>query len=150
MTNPDSFKPRRKFSWPLALTLVALIVAALVALIFLRLESWPARTAKQSTAELERVGREVRDAMDAIGSGTGDLTQRLPSAGSDEVAQIARAFNSFVDKLNQVMWQIRDASESVRTPSSMKLSSSPLPARARSNRPLAKAIASGSIVTLAL
>jgi methyl-accepting chemotaxis protein len=58
---------------------------------------------------------QVRDAMDAIGSGTGDLTQRLPSAGSDEVAQIARAFNSFVDKLNQVMRQIRDASESVRT-----------------------------------
>ncbi len=61
--NPDSSKPRRRFSWPLALTLVALILAALVALIFLRLESWPARTAKQSTAELERVGREVRDAF---------------------------------------------------------------------------------------
>ena len=63
MTNPDSFRPRRRFSWPLALTLVAFIVAALVALIFLRLESWPARTAKQSTAELERVGRDVRDAF---------------------------------------------------------------------------------------
>jgi hypothetical protein len=63
MMNPDSSKPRRRFSWPLGLTLVALIVAALVALIFLRLESWPARTAKQSTAELERVGREVRDAF---------------------------------------------------------------------------------------
>jgi hypothetical protein len=61
--NPDSSKPRRRFSWPLALTLVALILAALAALIFLRLESWPARTAKQSTAELERVGREVRDAF---------------------------------------------------------------------------------------
>jgi hypothetical protein len=27
------------------------------------LESWPARTARQSTAELERVGRDVRDAF---------------------------------------------------------------------------------------
>ena len=63
MTNPDSPKPPRRFSWPLALTLVALIVAVLTALIFLRLESWPARTAKQSTAELERVSREVRDAF---------------------------------------------------------------------------------------
>ena len=63
MTNPDSPKPPRKFSWPLALTLVALIVAVLAAFLFLRLESWPARTAKQSTAELERVGREVRDAF---------------------------------------------------------------------------------------
>src|SRR5438045_6042559 len=63
MTNPDSPEPPRKFSWPLALTLVALIVAVLAAFIFLRLESWPARTAKQSTAELERVGREVCDAF---------------------------------------------------------------------------------------
>ncbi|PMS19347.1 chemotaxis protein [Trinickia dabaoshanensis] len=58
---------------------------------------------------------QVRDAMDAIGSGTGDLTQRLPSDGRDEVAQIARSFNSFVDKLRDVMRQIRDTSESVRT-----------------------------------
>src|SRR5437763_5479035 len=63
MTNPDSPKSPRKFSWPLAVTLVALIVAVLAAFIFLRLESWPARTAKQSTAELERVSREVRDAF---------------------------------------------------------------------------------------
>ena len=58
---------------------------------------------------------QVRDAMDAIGSGTGDLTKRLPSDGRDEVAQIARSFNSFVDKLRDVMRQIRDTSESVRT-----------------------------------
>jgi hypothetical protein len=61
--NPSSLAPQRKFSWPLALTLIALIGAALLTIIFLRLESWPARTAKQSTAELERVGRELRDAF---------------------------------------------------------------------------------------
>lgn len=55
----------------------------------------------------------VRDAMEAIGSGTGDLTQRLPADGKDEVAQIANSFNRFVDKLNAVMVRIRDASESV-------------------------------------
>jgi methyl-accepting chemotaxis protein len=58
---------------------------------------------------------QVRDAMDAIGSGTGDLTLRLPSDGRDEVAQIARSFNRFVDKLRDVMRQIRDTSGSVRT-----------------------------------
>ena len=57
----------------------------------------------------------VRDAMDAIGSGTGDLTRRLPADGRDEVAQIARSFNTFVDKLRDVMRHIRDTSESVRT-----------------------------------
>ncbi|KVE35107.1 methyl-accepting chemotaxis protein [Burkholderia sp. TSV86] len=56
----------------------------------------------------------IRDAMESIGSGTGDLTQRLPDAGRDEVAQIARSFNAFVGKLNDVMRMIRDASESVR------------------------------------
>ncbi|OJB35471.1 chemotaxis protein [Burkholderia ubonensis] len=57
----------------------------------------------------------VRLAMAAIGSGSGDLTQRLPADGGDEVTDIARSFNSFVDKLQEVMQQIRDASESVRT-----------------------------------
>jgi len=61
--NPASLEPRRKFSWPLALTLVVLIGAALLTIIFLRLETWPARTAKQSTVELERVGRDLRDAF---------------------------------------------------------------------------------------
>ena len=59
--NPPSLEVRRKFSWPL--TLIVLIGAAVLTIIFFRLESWPARTAKQSTAELERVGRDVRDAF---------------------------------------------------------------------------------------
>jgi hypothetical protein len=61
--NPASLRPQRKFSWPLALTLIALIGAALLAIIFFRLETWPARTAKEGTAELERVGRNLRDAF---------------------------------------------------------------------------------------
>ncbi|WP_234745131.1 methyl-accepting chemotaxis protein [Burkholderia sp. WTPI3] len=67
------------------------------------------------TATAFRRLSQVRQAMASIGSGTGDLTQRLPAEGRDEVADIARSFNSFVDKLNDVMRQIRDASESVRT-----------------------------------
>ena len=61
--NPDTPSPRRRFSWPLAFTLIVLIVAGLVTFIFARLETWPARTAHQSTAELERLGRDVRDAL---------------------------------------------------------------------------------------
>ncbi|MDR3379530.1 methyl-accepting chemotaxis protein [Cupriavidus basilensis] len=55
----------------------------------------------------------IRDAMRDIGSGDGDLTRRLPANGSDEVAQIAQAFNAFAEKLVSVMRQIRDASASV-------------------------------------
>jgi hypothetical protein len=61
--NPPSPEPPRKFSWPLALILIVLIGAASLTIIFLRLESWPARTARQSAAELERIGRNVRDAF---------------------------------------------------------------------------------------
>jgi Protein of unknown function (DUF4230) len=50
-------------SWPLAFTLIALLIAAVVLIIFLRLESWPARTVRQSTTELERLGKEVRAAF---------------------------------------------------------------------------------------
>src|SRR6201993_1275540 len=52
-----------RVSWPLAFTLIALFIAAVVLIIFLRLESWPARTARQSTTELERLGKDVRAAF---------------------------------------------------------------------------------------
>lgn len=52
-----------RISWAAAITLVVLIAAAVIILIFLRLESWPGRTAKQGTAELERLGRDLRSAF---------------------------------------------------------------------------------------
>ena len=45
------------------MTLVALIIATTILVIFLRLESWPARTARQSTAGLEKLGKDVRAAF---------------------------------------------------------------------------------------
>jgi hypothetical protein len=52
-----------RFSWPIAFALIALTAASVVVVVFLRLESWPARTAKQSTAELERLGKDLRAAF---------------------------------------------------------------------------------------
>jgi Protein of unknown function (DUF4230) len=57
-----SANPHR-VAWPIALTLVALILATTILVIFLRLETWPARTARQSTAELERLGKNLRAAF---------------------------------------------------------------------------------------
>jgi hypothetical protein len=56
-----------RVAWPIALTLVALIIGTTMLIIFLRLESWPARTARQSTAELERLGKSLRAAFIDIG-----------------------------------------------------------------------------------
>ncbi|MFL6500670.1 MAG: DUF4230 domain-containing protein [Candidatus Udaeobacter sp.] len=52
-----------RITWPIALALVALIIATTIIIIFLRVESWPARTARQSTAELERLGKNLRSAF---------------------------------------------------------------------------------------
>src|SRR5207247_4625127 len=52
-----------RICWPLAFTLIALILAIAVVIIFLRVETWPARTAQQSTVELERLGKDLRAAF---------------------------------------------------------------------------------------
>ncbi|AXL48638.1 chemotaxis protein [Paraburkholderia caffeinilytica] len=88
----------------LIISIVALIVIAGIG---------AAVVAAVTAVSFQRLSK-VRDAMDAIASGEGDLTRRLPAIGEDEVAQIARSFNTFIDKLSGVMRQIRDASESVR------------------------------------
>src|SRR5207237_1567561 len=52
-----------RISWPVAFTLVALLIAIVVVIIFWRIETWPARTAQQSTAELEKLGKDLRAAF---------------------------------------------------------------------------------------
>ncbi|MBB3214687.1 methyl-accepting chemotaxis protein [Herbaspirillum sp. Sphag1AN] len=68
------------------------------------------------TGLLKRLG-VVRDALEDIASGEGDLTRRIDTHGNDELAQIASSFNSFVEKIAGTLRQIRDASESVKTSS---------------------------------
>ena len=48
-----------RISWPLAFTLIGLAIAAVVVIVFWRIETWPARTAQQSTAELEKLGKDL-------------------------------------------------------------------------------------------
>jgi hypothetical protein len=43
--------------------LIALAIAAVIVIIFWRIETWPARTAQQSTAELEKLGKDLRAAF---------------------------------------------------------------------------------------
>src|SRR5215467_3703731 len=54
---------RYRIAWPIALTVIALVIGTTILIVFLRLESWPARTARQSTAELERLGKNLRAAF---------------------------------------------------------------------------------------
>lgn len=56
----------------------------------------------------------IRVAMENIASGNADLTQRLDASRNDEVAAIARAFNTFIATLSGVMASIMQASHAVR------------------------------------
>ncbi|MBD1554045.1 HAMP domain-containing protein [Pseudomonas sp. C2L11] len=46
--------------------------------------------------------------LDDIAAGEGDLTQRLPASGSDEIGELAQSFNRFVDKIHNLVRQIAE------------------------------------------
>lgn len=48
----------------------------------------------------------ILDAMRDMAEGEGDLTQRLDVRGKDELAQLSIAFNSFVDKIHNLVTQV--------------------------------------------
>ncbi|AIO41159.1 chemotaxis protein [Burkholderia latens] len=84
-------------------TLIAILVVACVA---------AALVGALTNAAFKRV-LLVRDALTDVASGSGDLTKRLEADGSDEAAQIARAFNLFAEKISTILLKIRGFSESV-------------------------------------
>ncbi len=53
--------------------------------------------------------RHAVAAMEDIAQGEGDLTHRLDAKGSDEISQLARAFNLFVDKIRDTIAQVTGA-----------------------------------------
>jgi len=55
----------------------------------------------------------IKRAMNDIGAGEGDLSQRLQVRGEDEIADISRGFNQFIQKIEQVMLQVRETSQSI-------------------------------------
>jgi methyl-accepting chemotaxis protein len=79
-----------------------LIVAVITAIVLSLLLKW-----------LLRRLLSARNAMNDIASGEGDLTQRLPEEGNDEITQIAAAFNRFVATMDTVLQDVRSSSEAV-------------------------------------
>ncbi|MBB3141402.1 methyl-accepting chemotaxis protein [Halomonas organivorans] len=91
---------RRADFW--GMTLVGLLVAGLGLLV-----SW------LMGGSIARPLRLLAERMRDIASGDGDLTRRLPVRGRDETARLAIEFNAFADKVNDVLVDVRDSSESV-------------------------------------
>lgn len=54
---------------------------------------------------LEQTVEVLRD----LAEGEGDLTKRLHAKGGDEIGQLSRSFNAFMDKLHDIIAQAREA-----------------------------------------
>jgi methyl-accepting chemotaxis protein len=64
---------------------------------------------------LVRPIRQVTAALVAIGSGGGDLTHRLDSSRADELGDLARGFNRFLDSQRDMIGEVLTTSEQLRT-----------------------------------
>lgn len=80
-----------------------LIWTALIAAVFIALSSLVASSVSRPIAK-------VADMLHNIGEGEGDLRQRLPVDGNDELAQLAQGFNSFISKIQASVIEVADTS----------------------------------------
>ncbi|MCP1442041.1 methyl-accepting chemotaxis protein [Pseudomonas sp. GGS8] len=64
---------------------------------------------------LVRPIRQVTAALVAIGSGGGDLTHRLDSSRADELGDLARGFNRFLESQRDMIGEVLTTSERLRT-----------------------------------
>jgi methyl-accepting chemotaxis protein len=62
------------------------------------------------TAPIKRLNMAMKD----ISSGNGDLTARIEVESEDEIGQLARSFNQFVEKIHQTIGEVIGASQEVR------------------------------------
>jgi hypothetical protein len=61
MTAPPSFS--RRFNWPLAFTVLGLSAIAVGVFVFNRCAALPGRTTRETVDQMERAGRDLRDAI---------------------------------------------------------------------------------------
>lgn len=55
-------------------------------------------------------GNALRAITDKLDAGEGDLTERVPAKSKDEVGQMARGINSFIDQLQKIMQELKSES----------------------------------------
>ncbi|MDE7204645.1 MAG: methyl-accepting chemotaxis protein [Lachnospiraceae bacterium] len=87
------------------LMIVFVIILVLVIIIVTNTIASPAR----------KSGKVLDEIMDKIERGEGDLTLRVPANTSDEVGQMAKGINSFVEKLQVLMRTLKEQSEELMT-----------------------------------
>ena len=72
---------------------IILILAAVIIIILITLLTRPLKTVKTS--------------IETIASGNADLTQRIPDATNDEIGDVVKGFNTFVEKLQGIVTSLQ-------------------------------------------
>ncbi len=84
---------RTEMVYAAIILLISLIVVAIIARLF--------------GGSVVRPLKQIANLLHEIAAGGGDLTQRLPEKGNDEVADISKNFNVFCDSLAQLLGEVR-------------------------------------------
>ncbi len=61
--------------------------------------------------------QEMIERIKDVAQGEGDLTKRVEITSNDEVAELAKWFNTFMDKLQEILCQVSDNAQSLATAS---------------------------------
>ncbi|QYJ86273.1 methyl-accepting chemotaxis protein [Shewanella mesophila] len=80
-----------------------LLSTLVIAVVFIGLSTFVASSVSKPIAK-------VADMLQDIGQGEGDLRQRLPVEGNDELTQLAKGFNSFIEKIQRSIIEVTDTS----------------------------------------
>ena len=92
-----------EFIQNMALWLNVIIIAVEVVLIIM--------IAKSIIGPIKKATNHVNAIVEGIQRGEGNLTERLAAKGQDEIAQLSRGINSFIEQLQNIMLKLRSGSE---------------------------------------
>lgn len=87
-----------------AATIAALIVGILISLV-------AGRSITKPLAQMLGAAKDLKD-------GEGDLTQRLPDFGNNELGHLASAFNGFIEKIQNVLIEVRGSASNIASAAS--------------------------------
>lgn len=59
--------------------------------------------------------KTVRESINTIASGNADLTQRIPEATNDEIGDVVKGFNAFVEKLQTIVTNLLNSKTNLMT-----------------------------------
>ena len=60
----------------------------------------------------------TKNVLKEIAQGEGDLTKKIPVSSKDEIGELGEYFNAFIDKLNNMLIEVKDTSEVLSSESS--------------------------------